>query len=118
MTNRTIGIIKACRGYVDLPDVVFEDYRINWVRYWLAQNENRLIGYYTDDIMNSIMFEALCEYLDVVEKPSVVLKKIEGKSDTVYFSRADKIIGFFAEEAEESLRIKGINSVIVEYREE
>lgn len=32
-------------------------------------------------------------------------------------SRADKIIGFFAEKAEENLRIKGINSVIVEYRE-
>lgn len=70
MTQRTYNIIQACKGnlYSHIES------RIERVKQYMSEECLCDIASYTDNTMEVIMLEALCDYIDSCEIPSVFLR--------------------------------------------
>ena len=70
MTQRTCNIIQACKGNL-YPEI--ED-KIERIKIYMSEECACSQEAYTEDVMNSIMINAMCDYIDTCDKPSVFLR--------------------------------------------
>lgn len=72
MTQRTCNIIRACKGslYSEI------DNRIERVKAYMSEECLCEKECYTDEIMESIMIEAVYDYIDTCDRPSSFLRQI------------------------------------------
>lgn len=72
MEQRTCNIIRACKGSL-YPEI---DNRIERVKAYLSKECGCPEEYYTEEIMESIMIDAMYDYIDTCNKPSTFLRMI------------------------------------------
>ena len=72
MEQRTCNIIRACKGslYTEIDD------RIKRVKTYLSKECGCPEEHYTEEIMESIMVDAMYDYIDTCNKPSTFLRMI------------------------------------------
>lgn len=72
MTKRTCNIIRACKGrlYSDING------ELNRVKAYMSEACDYPIEDYTDEQMEQIVLEAMCDYVDTCDKPSYFLRLV------------------------------------------
>lgn len=70
MTQRTCNIIRACKGSL-YPEI--ED-RIERVKTYMSEECLCAKEYYTDEEMESIMMDAVYDYIDTCNRPSTFIR--------------------------------------------
>lgn len=92
MTQRTCNIIMCCKGndkYGYRCDPIYS------IKSYLAHECNCSKGSYTPGILENILFEALCDYINGVKNPSFVLWSL--KEDGKFKNNlTDKIVTMFS----------------------
>lgn len=89
--RKTVGIIKTCQDQIDMPDSLYDEDILDWVIFYLQQYYKRHLIYQEIDC---IMFNALCDYLNIVERPGDILQELRGMGNNVHPSCASKIAWF------------------------
>ena len=72
MTQRTCNIIMACKSRKSGEECEF----IDKVKQYMSKECDCPIEHYTQGIMDDIMFEAMCDYIDTCDRPSVFLRNL------------------------------------------
>lgn len=72
MTQRTCNIIRACKGSL-YPEI---ESRIERVKTYMSEECLYKKEWYTDKEMESIMIDAVYDYIDTCDKPSGFLRLI------------------------------------------
>lgn len=72
MTERTRNIIFACKGKF-YPEIANP---IDRVKTYMSEECACPIEEYTDDVIESILFEAIYDYIDVCDRPSIFIRQI------------------------------------------
>ncbi len=72
MTERTFNIIRACKGTL-YPEI---ESKIDRVRTYMSEECGCPIEEYTDVEMENIVVEAMYDYIDTCDKPSIFLRQI------------------------------------------
>lgn len=70
MTQETRNIINACKGYLEGTS----ENALERVRDYLSSEYGCDKSCYTDERMNVIMLEVLCDFLDSCNKPSYIIR--------------------------------------------
>lgn len=86
MTQRTFNIIRACKHPRDNMERLVDS-----VKQYMSEECDCPLEHYTDNRMNGIMFEAMCDYIDTCDKPSVFLRQIENIYDKEKYNYAELI---------------------------
>lgn len=87
MTKRTCNIIKACKNWQGYDEVT----QLDRVKKYMSDECCVPVENYTDNIMDSIMFEAMCDYIDTCDKPSAFLHEMNNLVYREKYSRAEQI---------------------------
>lgn len=87
MTKRTCDIIKACKG-VYFAEV---EGQLNRVKHFMAKECQCPITVYTPHMLNVIMFDAMCDYIDSCDKPSFFLRELDRVYNKENISIAEQI---------------------------
>lgn len=74
MTERTCNIIKACKNYFNYADGMSQ---LERVKKYMSEICCTPIEHYTDNVIDNIMFEAMCDFLDSCDKPSAFMWRME-----------------------------------------
>lgn len=79
MNKRTCNIIMASKGSLPmfLNSVNDEHTQIERVKKYMSEECDCPIDHYTDEIMDDILFEAMCDYIDTCDRPSFFLRQIK-----------------------------------------
>ena len=87
MTKRTCNIIKACKDWFNtgIENV------LDRVKQYMSKECICPIEHYTDGIMDNIMFEAMCDYIDSCDRPSFFLREMDRIYNKENMSRAEQI---------------------------
>lgn len=72
MTQRTCNIIRACKGTL-YPEI---ENRIDRVKAYMSEECDCPIEHYTDNIIESIIINAVYDYIDTCDRPSTFLRLI------------------------------------------
>ena len=72
MTKRTCNIIRACKGNL-YPKITN---KIDRVRAYMSEECICPLDVYTDALMEFIMVEAMYDYIDSCDKPSIFLRQM------------------------------------------
>lgn len=72
MMKRTVDIVRCCKK--DLyPEIQEAPDRI---RVYMSKTCNCPIEYYTDAVLNRILLDAMCDYLDSCDRPSAFIRQM------------------------------------------
>ena len=77
MTERTFNIIRACKGTL-YPEIKS---KIDRVKTYMSVECDCPIEAYTDGVMEDIIVEAMYDYIDTCDKPSIFLREIRDYID-------------------------------------
>ena len=93
MEIRTCHIIKACKNsdYYYPKDCT----PLERVKMYMSEECDTPIEHYTDNIIDRIMFEAMCDYVDTCNIPSEFLRIIDSLVFKNKMSRAEQIASAF-----------------------
>ena len=72
MTQRTCNIIMACKGHINSYGYTPLDH----VAEYMSKECACSIELYTKELLENIMFSALCDYLDSCDKPSIFMSDL------------------------------------------
>ena len=72
MTQRTFNIIRACKGTL-YPEI---ESKIDRVRTYMSEECGCPIEAYTDVEMENIVVNAMYDYIDTCDRPSVFLRQV------------------------------------------
>ncbi len=87
MTQQTCSIIMACKHKNDDVDLN----PIDRVKRYMSLYCDCPIEFYTNQVMQSIMFEAMCDYMDSCDKPSTFLRILNNQVCDDSLSLAERI---------------------------
>lgn len=87
MTKRTCNIIKACKNWQGYNEVT----QLGRIKKYMSDECRFPAENYTDNMMDSIMFEAMCDYIDSCDKPSVFLREMNSLVHREKYSWAEQI---------------------------
>lgn len=92
MTQRTCNIIMCCKGNVKYS---YRGAPIYSIKKYLSHECDCSFDAYTPELLETILFEALCDYINGVKNPAFVLWSIreDGKFKN---NLTDKIIAMFS----------------------
>lgn len=85
MTERTYNIIMACKRHDKSASIV------DAAKEYMSHECNCPIEHYSERHMCSIMFEAMCDYLDTCDKPSTFIRLLDQVYDKAYISFGEQI---------------------------
>lgn len=82
MTQRTFNIIMACKGHL------FGHVRdgADRVRHYMADACGCEVNSYNEPVLESILFDAVADYLDTCDKPSTFLREWKWIAGLEYYS--------------------------------
>ena len=89
MTERTYNIIMACKRNDKYSNVV------DAAKEYMSLECDYPMNYYSEMQMCSIMFEAMCDYLDTCDKPSTFIRLMGNVFDKEYISFGEQIARAF-----------------------
>lgn len=107
MTQRTCNIIMACKSCSDEST----DTQLDKVKQYMSKECDCPIEHYTQGIMDDIMFEAMCDYIDTCDRPSFFLRELKNVKKWV-----DKSIAEIIAIAFDLIQIKEIDENIGEIK--
>ena len=91
MTKRTCNIIKACKNWYGYNGAT----QLDRVKKYISDECCFPVEDYTDNMMDNIMLEAMYDYIDTCDKPSVFLREMNNLAYREKYSQAEQIAKAF-----------------------
>lgn len=91
MTQRTCNIIMACKGRICKE----EKDALTRVKHYMAEECGCSLDAYTEDRINGIMLDAMCDYLDTCDRPSAFIKSLSDIAFREKYTRGEQIASAF-----------------------
>ena len=79
MTKRTCNIIRACKGNL-YPEIKG---KVDRVRTYMSKECMCPLSTYTTAVTESIVVEAMCDYIDTCDKPSTFLRQVRDTKEAL-----------------------------------
>lgn len=92
MNQRTCDIIMICKSDIENEPNI----RLDKIKQYMSRECCIPIEYYTQSMTEGIMFDAVCNYIDTCDKPSLFLKELRNVKRWINKSMAEIIVVAFS----------------------